>query len=67
VGRRGQAAGLYIGLAAFALSSLMQTAWLWYRSRPVMRSVQVRDMASLPLQAVSPETLRVSENPWGLD
>jgi hypothetical protein len=63
----GQAAGLYIGLAAFALSSLMQTAWLWYRSRPVMRSVQVRDMAGLPLQAVSPETLRVSENPWGLD
>jgi hypothetical protein len=59
----GQTAGLYIGLAAFAVSSLMQTAWLWYRSRPVMRSVQVRDTAGLPLQAMSAETLRVSENP----
>lgn len=63
----GQTAGLYIGLAAFAVSSLMQTAWLWYRSRPLMRSMQGRDMADLPFQAVSSETLRVSENPWGLD
>jgi hypothetical protein len=63
----GQTAGLYIGLAAFAVSSLMQTGWLWYRSRPVMRSMQVRDMAGLPLQAVSSEILRISENPWGLD
>jgi hypothetical protein len=29
----------------------------------VMRSVQVRDMADLPLQAMPAETLRVSENP----
>jgi len=59
----GQAAGLYISLAAFAVSSLVQTAWLWHRSRPVMQGVQVRDTADLPLQAMPAETLRVSENP----
>jgi hypothetical protein len=29
----GQVAGLYIGLVAFGASTLMQTAWLWQRSR----------------------------------
>jgi hypothetical protein len=29
----GQVAGLYVGLAAFAASTLAQTAWLWQRSR----------------------------------
>jgi hypothetical protein len=36
----GQVTGLYIGLVAFGTSTLMQTAWLWQRSRPAVRAVQ---------------------------
>lgn len=32
----GGAAGLYIGMAAFVTSFLVQSAWLWHRSRPVL-------------------------------
>ncbi|GAB4542030.1 MAG: hypothetical protein Kow0063_33520 [Anaerolineae bacterium] len=39
----GQVVGLYIGLLAFSVASLAQTLWLWQRSRPVMRSLRVRD------------------------
>ncbi len=38
----GQVTGLYIGLVAFGTSTLMQTAWLWQRSRPAVRAVQAR-------------------------
>jgi hypothetical protein len=38
----GQVTGLYIGLVAFAASTLMQTAWLWQRSRPAVRTVQAQ-------------------------
>ncbi len=34
----GQVTGLYIGLVAFGASMLMQNAWLWQRSRPVMQA-----------------------------
>jgi hypothetical protein len=34
----GQVTGLYIGLVAFGTSTLMQTAWLWQRSRPAVRA-----------------------------
>ena len=40
----GRMTGLYIGLAAMAISMLAQTAWLWYRSRPVMWDIQKRDL-----------------------
>jgi len=36
--------GLYVGMAAMALSTLIQTIWLWHRSRPVIRSTKVRDI-----------------------
>ncbi len=36
-------AGLYVGLAAVSLGRLMQTAWLWYRSRPAVESVEEED------------------------
>jgi hypothetical protein len=36
----GQVTGLYIGLVAFGTSTLMQTAWLWQRSRPAVQAVQ---------------------------
>jgi hypothetical protein len=40
--RWGQVTGLYVGLMAFAISTLMQTAWLWQRSRPAVRTVQAQ-------------------------
>jgi hypothetical protein len=49
----GQVVGLVVGLAAFGAASLAQTAWLWYRSRPVMHSLETRDAGSLPFRAVS--------------
>lgn len=39
----GQMAGLYIGLAVLGISMSAQTAWLWYRSRPVLKAVRQRD------------------------
>jgi hypothetical protein len=41
----GQAIGLYVGLAAFTISSMVQTGWLWWRSRPALRAVAARDQA----------------------
>ena len=39
----GKTTGLYVGLGAFVVSMLTQTAWLWYRSRPVIEKVAARD------------------------
>jgi hypothetical protein len=39
----GKVSGLYITLGSFTISSLVQTIWLWQRSRKVLRSVQLRD------------------------
>ncbi len=47
----GQIIGLYVSVAAFTLSVLTQTAWLWFRSRPHMRAMEQRDRDSL-LQTV---------------
>jgi len=49
---RGEIAGLYVGLGAFAVASLAQTAWLWYRSRPVMRCLDARDAGNLSIPAI---------------
>ena len=46
----GRATGLYVGLGAFVLASLAQTAWLWLRSQPALRLVQERDQS---LEALS--------------
>jgi hypothetical protein len=48
--------GLYVGLAALGLGNLAQTAWLWYRSRPVMRDLRARDAAGLLLQPAPHQT-----------
>jgi len=53
---QGETAGLYVGLVAFAVGSLAQTAWLWYRSRRVMRHLEARDAGNLSLPAI-PSTL----------
>jgi hypothetical protein len=42
----GRITGLYVGLAAVSLGRLMQTVWLWYRSRPAVESVEERDEAA---------------------
>jgi hypothetical protein len=38
----GQWTGLYIGITAFVLATFTQTAWLWFRSRPVMAKLSGR-------------------------
>ncbi len=43
----GRVTGLYIGLAAFLISSTVQNIWLWYRSQPVLEQVRKRDQAQL--------------------
>jgi hypothetical protein len=35
--------GLYVSLGAFVLSSLIQTLWLWYRSRSAVEKLYQRD------------------------
>jgi hypothetical protein len=49
----GQVVGLYVGMVAFGVGSLAQTAWLWYRSRPVIQGLQVQDVEDIPLQVGS--------------
>jgi hypothetical protein len=39
----GSVIGLYIGLASFVLSTIIQTLWLWYRSRQTIHVVHQRD------------------------
>jgi hypothetical protein len=41
----GGATGLFVGLAAFVSAMLLQTAWLWHRSRPAERAAKERDRA----------------------
>jgi len=43
----GQMIGLYVGLAAFTISTGAQTVWLWRRSRLALRAVIARDAASV--------------------
>jgi hypothetical protein len=40
---RNQINGLYVGIAAFSLGMLIQTGWLWVRSRPALRDIRQRD------------------------
>ena len=47
----GRVAGLYVGLAAVSLGRIVQTAWLWYRSRSATESMERRDERSATLQA----------------
>jgi hypothetical protein len=59
----GQLAGLYIGLVAFGVGSLAQTAWLWVRSRPVMQRLDVRDASRPPSASPLTDAMSVTENP----
>jgi hypothetical protein len=37
--------GIYVGMGVFVLASFAQTAWLWFRSRAIIRKTQERDHA----------------------
>jgi hypothetical protein len=52
----GGVTGLYIGLAAFLISSTVQNIWLWYRSQPVFEVVRKRDQEHLAWQATHSST-----------
>ncbi|MCJ7536906.1 MAG: hypothetical protein MUO57_15360, partial [Anaerolineales bacterium] len=41
--RWGEYTGLFWAMASFTAAMLLQTLWLWYRSRPEERIVQERD------------------------
>jgi hypothetical protein len=43
--------GLYVGLAAISIARLIQTIWLWYRSRAAMRRVEQRDAEAMRVEA----------------
>jgi len=43
----GKMTGFYVGWMALMAATLAQTAWLWVRSRPVMRQVALRDQPGL--------------------
>jgi len=43
--------GLYVGLGGMGLSMLVQTAWLWQRSQPVMQSVLTREAQTFASRA----------------
>jgi hypothetical protein len=44
-------AGLYLALAAVTVGRLIQTLWLWRRSRSAVKGVERRDEDVVPLQA----------------
>jgi hypothetical protein len=44
----GKITGLYVGMIAFVTGMALQTAWLGWRSRPALRSLQARDAAASP-------------------
>ena len=50
----GQVAGLYVGLAAFSLATLTQTAWLWARSRPVIRAAEAEAEVEVEAGEIAP-------------
>ena len=45
----GNITGLYVGLTSFVLSTVAQTAWLWYRSRGMIQAVHERDEVDIAL------------------
>ena len=35
--------GFYVGLTILSFSTMIQTAWLWWRSRPILQKIRTRD------------------------
>lgn len=49
----GGAAGLYVGLIALTASVATQTAWLWWRSQPVLRQISESEAGEPGVQETS--------------
>jgi hypothetical protein len=47
--RWGRVTGLYIGLVSFVLSTLIQTAWLWFRCQNAISAVHRRDQPEISI------------------
>jgi hypothetical protein len=45
----GKLTGLYIGLVSFVLSTLIQTIWLWWRSKHAIHAVHLRDRQEISM------------------
>jgi hypothetical protein len=45
----GRTTGLYIGMTVFTISMTLQTAWLWLRSRQILKAVEIRDTSKVIL------------------
>jgi hypothetical protein len=45
----GKIIGLYVGMVSFVLSTIIQTAWLWFRSRHAIHGVYKRDELDIPI------------------
>ena len=43
----GQTTGLFIGLITFSVASFGRTAWLWYRSRPLLQARLARALSTI--------------------
>jgi hypothetical protein len=43
----GETIGLYIGLGSLVISSVIQTVWLWYRSRTALASILADDLSTM--------------------
>jgi hypothetical protein len=41
----GRTTGLYVGWTAFSLGALAQSIWLWWRSRPAVNALMLKDKA----------------------
>jgi progressive ankylosis protein len=52
--RYGRITGLYVGLISLMASSVIQTLWLWLRSKPALRAVHQRDALELIIPPVKP-------------
>jgi len=50
--RYGRITGLYVGLISVMVSSVIQTCWLWLRSKPALREVRQRDALELVIPPV---------------
>jgi hypothetical protein len=45
---QGRATGLYVGVVALGAGMLVQTAWLWWRSRPALLTLRAADETLAP-------------------
>jgi len=47
----GRVSGIYVGMAAMVFGTIIQTFWLWFRSRKDMADLRFGELDSLPTQS----------------